>query len=74
MVLDRESIVPLPCWDYLGKTSNVFEVKARESEETMKNGQSRQTGNKTQDEDKQSKKHKTILDTTIRKMKIEKKT
>ena len=57
MVLDRESIVPLPCWDYLGKTSNVFEVKARESEETMKNGQSRQTGNKTQDEDKQSKIH-----------------
>jgi hypothetical protein len=37
----------------------------------MKNGQSRETGNKTQNEDKQSKIHNTILDTTMHKMKIE---
>ena len=36
----------------------------------MKNGQSRETGNKTQDEDTQSKIHNTILDTTMHKMKI----
>jgi hypothetical protein len=38
----------------------------------MKNGQSRETGNKTQDEDKQSKIHNTILDTTMHKIKTEK--
>ena len=37
----------------------------------MKNEQSRETGNKTQDEDKQSKIHNTILNTTMHKMKIE---
>ena len=37
----------------------------------MKNGQSRETANKTQDEDKQSKIHNTILNTTIHKIKIE---
>ena len=36
----------------------------------MKNGQSRETGSKTQDEDTQSKIHNTILDTTMHKMKI----
>jgi hypothetical protein len=39
----------------------------------MKNGQSRETGSKTQDEDTQSKIHNTILDTTMHKMKIKKK-
>jgi hypothetical protein len=39
----------------------------------MKKEQSRETGNKTQDEDKQSKIHNTILNTTMYKMKIEKK-
>jgi hypothetical protein len=37
----------------------------------MKNGESRENGNKTQDEDKRSKIHNTILDTTMHKMKIE---
>jgi hypothetical protein len=73
MVLDRQSNVPLPCWNYLRKTPNVFEVNARESEGAMKKEQSRETGNKTQDEDKQSKIHNTILNTTMYKMKIEKK-
>ena len=61
-------------WNYLGKTQNVFEVNARQSEGAMKNGQSKETGNKRQDEDKQSKIHNTILDTTMHMMKIEKKT
>ena len=74
MVLDIENIVSLPCWNYLGKTPNAFEVKARNSEGAMKNGQSRETDNKTQDEDKESKIHNTILDTTMHKMKTEKKT
>ena len=39
----------------------------------MKNGQSRETDNKSQDEDKESKIHNTILDTTMHKMKTEKK-
>jgi hypothetical protein len=39
----------------------------------MKNGQSRETGSKSQDEDTQSKIHNTILDTTMHKMKIKKK-
>ena len=38
----------------------------------MQNGQSRKTGNKTQDEDKQSKIHNAILDTPMHKMKTEK--
>jgi hypothetical protein len=53
MVIEIESILSVTCWNYLGKTPNVFEVKARQSEGAMKNGQSRETGNKTQDEDKQ---------------------
>ena len=61
-------------WNYLGKTPNVFEVNARQSEGAMQNGQSKETGNKRQDEDKQSKIHNTILDTTMHMMKIEKKT
>ena len=55
MVIEIESIMSMTCWNYLGKTPNVFEVNDRQSEGAMKNGQSRETGNKTQDEDKQSK-------------------
>ena len=37
----------------------------------MKNGQTRETGNKTQEEDKKSEIHNTILDTTMHMMKTE---
>jgi hypothetical protein len=73
MVLHIENIVSMPWWNYLGKTPNAFEVKARNSEGAMKNGKSRETENKTQDEDKESKIHNTILDTTMHNMKTEKK-
>jgi hypothetical protein len=57
MVIEIESITSVTCWNYLDKTPTVFEVNARQSEGAMKNEQSRETGNKTQDEDKQSKIH-----------------
>ena len=38
----------------------------------MKNALSRETGNKTQYKDKESKIHNTTVDTTMHKMKIEK--